>query len=65
MQQVEFLKNQNLDLSLSCQDLRQALKQCIRVLRMWHGPESFEIYYDNAPEMALIRKAFPDFRGWD
>ena len=36
-----------------------ALKQCIEVAKGWHGDEAWEIYYKNAPEMELIRKAMP------
>jgi len=39
-----------------------ALKKCIEVLRLWHGPEAFEIYYDHSPEMKPIRDVLPKFR---
>lgn len=41
---------------------RAALEQCICVLRQWHGPEAFEIYYDRSPEMALVRAKLPGYR---
>lgn len=42
--------------------LEEALKQCIKVLRDWHGHEAFETYYNNAPEMKLIREALPNYK---
>ena len=39
--------------------LRAALKQCVAVLRQWHGEEVFDIYYNHAPEMRLVREAMP------
>lgn len=44
------------------QESIRALKQCINVLRQWHGPEAFEIYYDHSPEMALVREVLPEYR---
>lgn len=35
--------------------MRQALLQAVKVIKQWHGEEVFEIYYNNAPEMGLIR----------
>jgi len=39
--------------------LRDALKQCVAVLRQWHGEEVFDIYYNHAPEMQAVREALP------
>jgi hypothetical protein len=68
-ERIDFLKGQNLDLIKMLKESKEghkqciiALKQCIKVLKSWHGPEAFEIYYDNAPEMKLIRKILPDFK---
>jgi hypothetical protein len=59
MDKIEFLQNQNIDLSKRCEEFRIALRQCIKVLKGWHGSEAFEIYYNYSPEMKLIRKALP------
>jgi hypothetical protein len=42
-----------------------ALVQCAKVLRQWHGKEVFDIYYQHAPEMAVVRDELPyeDFIG--
>lgn len=61
-EKIEFLRNQNQDLVTYCGQLKKGLKQCVRVLREWHGPEAFEIYYDHSPEMAQVRKVLPGFR---
>jgi len=49
------------DLKAERDRLEAALKQCILVVLMWHGLEVFDIYYDCAPEMKLIRKALPEY----
>lgn len=36
--------------------LVSALKQAVRVIMQWHGPEAFEVYFNNAPEMKQIRE---------
>jgi len=38
-------------------ELEQALKQCVNVLKQWHGDDAFDIYFNHSPEMALIREA--------
>ena len=42
--------------------LRKALEQCVRVARTWHAmpqkpgdDDAFDIYFNHAPEMKLIR----------
>ena len=35
--------------------MRQALLQAVKVIKQWHGEDVFEIYYNNAPEMEMIR----------
>jgi len=57
-----FLKDQNTDLNKVCIIQKTALKQCIKVLREWHGHDAFEIYYDHSPEMRLVRNVLPGFR---
>lgn len=39
--------------------LTVGLRQCVRVVRQWHGEEVFETYYRHAPEMRLVREALP------
>ena len=43
---------------------RNALKQCVRVLRVWHAmpqkpgdDDAFDLYFNHSPEMKLIRDA--------
>ena len=36
-------------------DLRLALQQCVAVVEMWHGGEAFDLYFNNSPEMQVIR----------
>ncbi len=36
-------------------DMAYVLEAATEVIRQWHGPEAWDIYYDNAPEMAPIR----------
>ena len=62
IKKIEFLKDQNTDLNKVCIIQKTALKQCIKVLREWHGHDAFEIYYDHSPEMRLVRKVLPGFR---
>lgn len=37
--------------------LRKALEQCVRVAQSWHGDDDFDLYFNHAPEMKLIRDA--------
>lgn len=60
-EKIVFLQGQNLDLSLACGELKTALKQCIKIMKDMHGHEGFEIYYNKAPEMRLIRKVWPKY----
>ena len=39
--------------------LKDALIQCVLVLKQWHGVEAFEIYYKHSPEMQKIRNILP------
>ena len=34
---------------------RQALEQCVRVVKQWHGDDAFDLYFNHSPEMKLIR----------
>ena len=36
--------------------LLDALKTSVNVIKDWHGAATFDIYYDHAPEMKLIRE---------
>ena len=38
-------------------ELEKALKQCVEVLKFWHGDDAFDLYFNHSPEMALIREA--------
>lgn len=38
---------------------RKALVQCALVLRQWHGPVVFDIYYKHSPELRLVRETVP------
>jgi hypothetical protein len=35
--------------------LIEALEQAVSVIKVWHGPEVFDIYFNHSPEMKLIR----------
>lgn len=35
--------------------LRKALEQCVRVAKMWHGDDAFDLYFNHSPEMKLVR----------
>ena len=35
--------------------LVKALEQAVSVIKVWHGPEVFDIYFNHSPEMKLIR----------
>lgn len=62
IEKIEFMKNQITDINNANAELKLALKKCVEVLKMWHGPEAFEIYYDHSPEMAPIRRVLPHFK---
>lgn len=34
---------------------RAALEQCVRVVKMWHGDDCFDLYFNHSPEMKPIR----------
>ena len=42
--------------------LERALRQCVEVLKGWHGEDMFDIYYNHSPEMKLTREALSDER---
>ena len=39
--------------------LTAALIQCAKVARSWHGKVAFDIYYQHAPEMKMVRDEVP------
>jgi len=39
---------------------KEALVQAVKVIKMWHGDEVFDIYYNCSPEMKLIREALSE-----
>lgn len=44
------------ELELKYEKLTDALNQAVIVIEMFHGPVAWEIYYNNAPEMKMIRE---------
>ena len=40
----------------------RVMMQTLRVLRQWHGAPAFNIYYDHAPEMLMIRNAMGPYK---
>lgn len=42
--------------------LERALHEAIDIIREWHGPDSWEIYYEHSPEMKRLRAAL--FPSW-
>lgn len=39
-------------------ELRAALLEAIECIKVWHGPVSWDIYYNHSPEMKRIRAPF-------
>lgn len=39
------------------EQMGEALKKAVEVIKQWHGEEVFDIYYNHAPEMKPIREA--------
>lgn len=40
----------------------RVIMQSLRLLRQWHGVPAFDIYYDHAPEMKMIRDAMGPYK---
>lgn len=36
-------------------EYRKAILAAVEIIKMWHGPEAFDIYYRASPEMKPIR----------
>lgn len=43
----------------------EVLKQAVAVIKQWHGPLAWDIYYNNAPEMKAIRETIQQFEKAD
>lgn len=38
-------------------ELVDALRESIDLIKSWHGPEAWDIYYEHSPEMKRLRAA--------
>lgn len=45
-----------------CIQLYEALAQAVKVIKMFHGDEVFDIYFHHSPEMKLIREVAPNLQ---
>lgn len=40
--------------------LKEELSNAVGIIKIWHGSEAWEIYYNNAPEMKEIRETLSE-----